>query len=60
MLLYQYLLSVLCYGLTYNLVFCELKVSCMEKHERQYIELVLEALSAGSDRQQFQNQFFSH
>ena len=30
----------------------------MEKHERQYIELVLEALSAGSDRQQFQNQFF--
>ena len=57
--LYQYFLSLLCYGLTYEPVCCDLIVSCREQHERWYIELVLEALSASSDRQQFQNQFFS-
>ena len=39
-------------------VFCDLKVSCREKHEYEYIELVLEALSATSGGQQFQNPFF--
>ena len=33
-LLYQYFLPLLCYGLTYEPVWCDLVVSCREQHER--------------------------